>query len=57
MPDKVISGIFKFDENVAATAPLSPKKSISTKKSSSPKKSSGNTSYEDDFCNNPFFFQ
>lgn len=51
MPDKVISGIFKFDENVAATAPLSPKKSTS------PKKSSDNTSYEDDFSNNPFFFQ
>jgi len=29
MPDKVSSGIFKFDENVACTTPISPKKSSS----------------------------
>ena len=51
MPDKVSSGIFKFDENVACTTPISPKKSSS--------KDGDNKSDQDKdtFMDNPFFFQ
>tara|TARA_B100000073_G_C23308286_1_gene401594 strand:- start:195 stop:350 length:156 start_codon:yes stop_codon:yes gene_type:complete len=51
MPDKVTSGIFKFDENVACTTPLSPKKSSRNTK---PKDV---VQDKDTLMDNPFFFQ
>jgi len=54
MPDKVNSGIFKFDENVACTTAISPKKS-SSKKDKDTKIHKDLD--EDTLMDNPFFFQ
>ena len=55
MPDKVNSGIFKFDENVVCTTPLSPKKSTSKKDKGT--KNQDKDLDKDTFIDNPFFFQ
>ena len=54
MPDKVNSGIFKFDENVVCTTPLSPKKYVSKKDKGTKNQ---DKDLEDTFIDNPFFFQ
>ena len=54
MPDKFNSGIFKFDENVVSTAPISPKKSATTKDKGT---KNLKDQEKDTFIDNPFFFQ
>tara|TARA_Y100000591_G_scaffold128319_1_gene109895 strand:- start:124 stop:297 length:174 start_codon:yes stop_codon:yes gene_type:complete len=57
MPDKVNSGIFKFDENVVCTTPLSPKKSTPKKDKGTKNQDKDQDKDQDTFIDNPFFFQ
>ena len=56
MPDKVNSGTFKFDENVACITAISPKKS-SSKKNKDTKIHKDPDLDKDTLMDNPFFFQ
>lgn len=56
MPDRISSGVFKYDENVACTEPKSPKKNVI--KSDKSEKISEPKSYDtmDYLKEDPFFF-